>query len=121
MKFLIAVFLPVSPLIPTSPFINFGDFCQNLHLLHPPRLLFWPKFASLPLYSTLPFYLKCESTCYAALVAGIYLPKDSSRNSRAKYQICFKLTVIEQCQVIILVSFLLTFNRFHTLCWGFYC
>ena len=55
MKFLIAVFLPVSPFIPTSLFINFGDFCQ------PPRLLFWLKFASLPVYSALPFYLKLES------------------------------------------------------------
>ena len=38
MKFLIAVFLPVSPFIPTSPFINFGDFCQP------------------PVYCTLPVY-----------------------------------------------------------------
>ena len=62
MKFLIAVFLPVSPFIPTSPFINFGDFCQPPRLLHPPHLLFWLKFASLPVHSTLPFNLKLEST-----------------------------------------------------------
>ena len=61
MKFLIAVFLPVSPFIPTSLFINFGDFCQPPRLFHPPRLIFWPKFASLPVYSVLPFYLKLES------------------------------------------------------------
>ena len=35
MKFLIAVFLPASPVIPTSAFINFGDFCQPHRLLHP--------------------------------------------------------------------------------------
>ena len=62
MKFLIAVFLPVSPFIPTSPFINFRDFCQPPRLLHPPHLLFWLKFASLPVHSTLPFNLKLEST-----------------------------------------------------------
>ena len=47
-KFLIAVFLPV------SPFINFGDFCQPPRLLHPPRLLLWPKFARLPVYFAPP-------------------------------------------------------------------
>ena len=90
MKFLIFVFLPVSPFInfgdfcqpprllhppslfsmkflivvflPVSPFINFGDFCEPPRLLHPPRLLFWPKFAILPVYSAFPFYLKLEST-----------------------------------------------------------
>ena len=55
MKFLIAVFLPVSQFIPTPPFINFGKFYQPPRLLHRPCLLFWPKFA------TLPFYLKLES------------------------------------------------------------
>ena len=55
-------------------------------------------------------------TCYAVLEAGIYLLKVSSRNSRTKYQIRFKLIVIEQRQLVVLVSFLLTFNRFHTLC-----
>ena len=39
MKFLIAVFLPVSPFIPTSPFINFGDFGQTPRLLHPCRFI----------------------------------------------------------------------------------
>ena len=55
-KFLIAVFLPV------SPFINFGDFCQPPRLLHPLRLLFWLKFARFPVYSALPFYLKLETS-----------------------------------------------------------
>ena len=31
-------------------------------------------------------------------------------SSRTKYQICFNLTVIEQRQLVDLVSFLLTFN-----------
>ena len=43
------------------PFINFGDFCQPVHLLHPPRLLFWSKFVSLPVYSVLLFYLKLKN------------------------------------------------------------
>ena len=57
----IAAFLPASPFISTSPFINFGDFCQPVHLLHPPRLLFWSKFVSLPVYSVLLFYLKLKN------------------------------------------------------------
>ena len=55
-------------------------------------------------------------TCYAVLEAGIYLLKVSSRNSRTKHQIRFKLIVIEQRQLVVLVSFLLTYNRIHTLC-----
>ena len=35
-----------------------------------------------------------------------------SRNSRTKYQICVKLTVIEQRQLVVLVCFSLTFSRF---------
>ena len=50
------------------------------------------------------------TTCYSALAAGIYLAKVSRRNRRTKYQICFKLTVTEQCQEVILVSSLLTFT-----------
>ena len=61
MKFLIVLFLPVSPFTPTSPFINFEDLCQPPRLLHPLCLLFWPKFASLPVYFALPLYLKLES------------------------------------------------------------
>ena len=118
MKFLIALFLPVSPLIPTSLFINFGDFCQPLHLLHPPRLFFGQNLPASPFTPPHPPFYEYLLRCSGS---WIYLPKVSSRDSRAKYQICFQLTAIEQCQVIILVSFLLTFNRFHTLCWGFYC
>ena len=48
------------------------------------------------------------------------LAQSSSRNSRTKYQICFKLTVIKQRQLVVLMSFSLTNNRFHTSCQGFY-
>ena len=48
------------------------------------------------------------------------LAQSRSRSSRTKYQICVKLTVIEQRQLVVLVCFLLTFSRFQTLCWRFY-
>ena len=76
MKFLIAVFLKVSPFIPTSLFINFGDLCQPPCLLHPPRLLFWLKFASLPVYSALSFYLKLESIHFKLYKNVNLLPKN---------------------------------------------
>ena len=111
-------------------------FCQSPRLFQPPSLLTLEIFANLSIYCTLPVYYFGQNLPafpftplhppfyeYLLCCSGswIYLPKVSSRNSTAKYQICFQLTAIEQCQVIILVSFLLTFNRFHTLCWGFYC
>ena len=49
-----------------------------------------------------------RTTCYTALAAGMYLPKFSSRNRRTKYHISFKLTVIEQRQLVVLLSLLLT-------------
>ena len=63
---------------------------------------------------SVPYYLLCCSGS-RHLLAQI-----QQQNSRTKYQICFKLTVTEQGQLVVLVSFLLTFNRFHTLCWRFY-
>ena len=42
MKFLIAVFLPV------SPFINFGDFCQTPRLLDPSRFIILAEICQPP-------------------------------------------------------------------------
>ena len=62
---------------------------------------------------------------------GIYLLKVNNRNTRARFEICTKLTIKtpERCHsrrsddviYVVLVYLLLTLNIFHTLFWCFYC
>ena len=54
--------------------------------------------------------------------AGIYLFKVKNGSTRTMYEICSRLTKRYQKDVrkVILLSLLLTLNRFHTLLWCFY-
>ena len=54
--------------------------------------------------------------------AGIYLFKVNNGNRRRMCEICSKLTKRHQKDVsnVVVMSLLLTLNRFHTLCWCFH-
>ena len=61
------------------------------------------------------------------LPAGIYLRKVNNKSTRARCEICSKLTIKtpewRQCGYgdVVLVSFMLTLNKFYTLFWCFCC
>ena len=50
---------------------------------------------------------------------GIYLFEVNNRNSRTMWEICLNLTI--NINDVVLVSSVLTLNRFHTLFWCFHC
>ena len=50
---------------------------------------------------------------------GIYLFEVNNRNSRTMWEICLNLTI--NINDVVLVSSMLTLNRFHTLFWCFHC
>ena len=55
--------------------------------------------------------------------ADIYLFKQNNRKPRTICKICWKLTIVvnKDANVILLVSLVSTYNKFHTSFWCFYC
>ena len=49
--------------------------------------------------------------------ANIYLFKVNNKNTRAMCETCSKLVIKNNVNVVVLVSLLLTLNRFHILLW----
>ena len=83
--------------------INFPYFCKML-----------PSFMTLGCTNVISLSQICPT--------GIHLFKVNNGNTKAMYDICYQLTKTPDWRRdVILVSLLLTMNRFHTLPWCFHC